>query len=168
MNQRNTLDPKKVEAAKLAVAMGSTVREQADFHGLPYEGLRKRAQREKWPSSARVNREAEKIITAKATTALAESIAERGSRYVENVQTAGLKVSEYVSGLDGEEILKKSRDLAAMDTVARKSFGLDLEPANANAINIAVLGEVSLNSSEASFYRKPASLGSYSEGKSND
>jgi hypothetical protein len=167
MNQRTPLDPKKVETAKLTIAMGSTVKETAESLGLPYEALRKRAQRENWPSSSRVNREAEKIITTKATTALAESIAERGSRYVDNVQTAGLKVSEYVSRLDGEEILKKSRDLAAMDTVARKSFGLDVEPTNANAINIAVLGEVSLNSSEASFYRKPASLGSNSEETSN-
>ena len=163
MNQRTSLDPKKVETAKLTVAMGSTVKETAESLGLPYEALRKRAQREKWPSSSRVNREAEKIIIAKATTAVAESIAERGSRYVENIQTAGLKASEYLSGLPGEEILKKSASVAAIDGVTRKSFGLDKAEQDRNAINIAVLGDIGLNSSEASFYRMPASQGSNSE-----
>jgi len=157
MRQRSNLDPKKVETAKLTVAMGSTVKEAAESLGLPYEAIRKRAQREKWPSSSRVNREAEKIITAQTTTALAESVAERGSRYEENISQAGLRMSETVARLDGTELLKRSRDIAALDSVARKALGLDKAEQDRNAINIAILGEFDPSTSEPSFYknRKP-------------
>jgi hypothetical protein len=155
---RTPLDPHAVAAAKLAVAGGSTIKSAADRFGLSFEALRKRAQREKWPSAARVNREAERIITTRATEALAEPIAENASRYTENLSRAGVRFSETVAGLDGQELLKRSRDIAALDGVARKALGLDQEKPNANAINIAVLGDLGISDSEAAFYKKGASL----------
>lgn len=155
---RTSLDSHSVAAAKLAIAGGSTIKAAADRFGLSFEALRKRAQREKWPSVARVNREADRIITKRVTEALAEPVAEKAARYTENISKAGLRMSETVAGLDGSELLKRSRDIAALDSVARKALGLDKEATNANAINIALLGDVEFSESETAFYRKPAAL----------
>jgi transposase-like protein len=152
--KRAPLEPQATAAAKLAIAGGSTIKAAADRFGISFEALRKRAQREKWPSAARVNREAERIVSSLAISALAEPIAENASRYTENLSRAGIRFSETVAGLDGQELLKRSRDIAALDAVSRKALGLDQEKTSPNAINIAVLGEIGVSESESAFYRQ--------------
>lgn len=62
-------------ACRESVALGLSVREAAEKHGLPYAGARKRAEKEHWPTQARLIAAAHKIAPVEA---VAQSWQERG------------------------------------------------------------------------------------------
>lgn len=134
------LPPETVQAARLAVAGGATVREAADKLGVNYEALRKRALRERWVCPQRVAREAEKRITEHATRITAESRAERGARYEAHIATAAEKFAAKAAEMDADELLTRAGSVEKLDRVGRKVFGLDADKADGNAINLAILG----------------------------
>lgn len=65
-------------ACRESVALGLSVREAAEKHGLPYAGARKRAEKEHWPTQARLIAAAHKIAPVEA---VAQSWQERGEQH---------------------------------------------------------------------------------------
>jgi len=152
---RTPLDQRQLEAAKLAYAVGNlSIKEACSKFNLPYESARKAFQRSQVVSPVRVKRESERAIHQQVTEVLAAPIADRATRYIENLSKAGERFSEVIAGYDGETLVKKSRDIAAMDAVSRKALGIDREREDRNAVNIAVLGDISTLPSEIEYYRE--------------
>jgi hypothetical protein len=142
--KRTTLPPESLQSVRLAVAGGLTVKEAAEKCGLDYEATRKRAQREGWLNNARATREAEKRITAQALEVVAESLAERGTRYERSMANTAEKFASFVEKLPPDQLLKSARSIESLDKVSRRTFRLDAESekANANAVNWQVLSHL--------------------------
>jgi hypothetical protein len=71
-------------ACRESVALGLSVREAAEKHGLPYAGARKRAEKEGWPTKTRLIAEARKIAPLEA---VAQSWQERGEQHRRTVMS---------------------------------------------------------------------------------
>lgn len=65
-------------ACRESVALGLSVREAAEKHGLPYAGARKRAEKEHWPTQTRKLAMARKVAPLEA---VAQSWAEQGEQH---------------------------------------------------------------------------------------
>jgi hypothetical protein len=65
-------------ACRESVALGLSVREAAEKHGLPYAGARKRAEKEQWPTQTRKLAMARKVAPLEA---VAQSWAEQGEAH---------------------------------------------------------------------------------------
>lgn len=131
-----------VETARLAVAGGATLREVADRLGVNYEALKKRSQRGGWLTPQRVARATEQKATELATKLHATSRAERASRYEEYLSAAAERFARKAAELDAEELIAKAGGIERIDRLARRTLGLDKEKPDANAINIAILGNI--------------------------
>ena len=138
-----------VETARLAVAGGATLREVADRLGVNYEALRKRSQRGGWMTAQRVAKATQQEATELATKLHATSRMERAARYEEFLSTAAERFARKAAELDAEELIAQAGGIEKIDRVARRTLGLDKEKPDANAINIAILGNIdSLSNSE--------------------
>lgn len=140
--ERTKLPREAVEAARLAVAGGLTIAEAARHLGLDYEALKKRATRGRWLTSRTVQRAAESRITQRATEITAASRAERASRYEENLSAAAERFADRAARMAADDLLARARAIETLDKVARRALGIDTA-AEANAVNIAILSEVS-------------------------
>jgi len=136
------LSPETVQTARLAVAGGATVREVADSLGVSYETLRKRSQRGGWLTPQRVAKATEQRVTQRATEVSAASIMERGQSYERHLATAAEKFALKAAAMDPEELLNRAGSLERLDRIGRRTFRLDGEREDKNAVNIAILGSL--------------------------
>jgi hypothetical protein len=103
-----------------------------------------------WPGqSAKVGRR--QIAAAKQAVALPQSNAitplqsiaavmqERGERYRERMANVSEKVAGRLESMKADEILLRSSQVEKIDTVARRTFGLDNPVAGSGALNLNVL-----------------------------
>jgi hypothetical protein len=136
------VDPEKLATAKLLVASGTSIKEAADRVGLNYEATKKAAWRQNWPSATRVAREVDRRVTQRATEASAASIMERGQSYERHLATAAEKFAVKAAAMDPEELLNRAGSLERLDRIGRRTFRLDGEREDKNAVNIAILGNL--------------------------
>ena len=64
---------------------------------------------------------------------------ERGERYRERMAGVSEKVAGHLESLEADEILSRSSQVEKIDTVARRTFGLDNPAAGSGAVNLHVL-----------------------------
>ena len=64
---------------------------------------------------------------------------ERGERYRERVAGVSERVIGHVEAMDADEILSRSSQVEKIDTVARRTFGLDNAEKGTGALNLNVL-----------------------------
>ncbi len=136
------LDPERLATAKLLVASGTSIKEAADRVGLNYEATKKAAWRQNWPSAIRVAREVDRRVTQRATEVSAASIMERGQSYERHLATAAEKFAVKAAAMDPEELLNRAGSLERLDRIGRRTFRLDGEREDKNAVNIAILGHI--------------------------
>ena len=64
---------------------------------------------------------------------------ERGERYRERMADVSEKVAGHLESMEANEILSRSSQVEKIDTVARRTFGLDSPAAGSGALNLNVL-----------------------------
>ena len=64
---------------------------------------------------------------------------ERGERHLERMAGVGEKVAGHLESLEADEILTRSSQVEKIDTVARRTFGLDTPVSGSGAVNLNVL-----------------------------
>jgi hypothetical protein len=136
------LDPERLATAKLLVASGTSIKEAADRVGLNYEATKKAAWRQNWPSATRVAREVDRRVAQRATEVSATSLMERGAVYEQNIAQVATKFAAKASGMDAEELFNRAGALERLDRIGRRTFRLDGEREDKNAVNIAILGNI--------------------------
>jgi hypothetical protein len=101
-----------------------------------------RAKREGWTQQIAAAKQAVVTPQSNAITPL-QSIAavmqERGERYRERVAGVSERVVGHVESMDPDEILNRSAQFEKIDTIARRTFGLNEAPSNQGSLTLSVL-----------------------------
>jgi hypothetical protein len=136
---------------KTAYAAGIGLREIARNMNIPEGTVLARAKREGWTqqiAAAKIARQpqlAKEIAKPSAINAITpiQSIAavmqERGERYRERVAGVSERVVEHVESMDPDEILSRSAQFEKIDTIARRTFGLNETPSGQGSLTLSVL-----------------------------
>lgn len=130
MKTPTPLDPLRLASAREAVVAGLTVREAAQRFGLNYEAVKRRASREKWPTTARIREAANQSrrgITEAATQAVVASMNARGQRYLGKLANASERFAALAEDMSAEDLLSRARSIETLDKVARRTFGMNDE-----------------------------------------
>jgi hypothetical protein len=69
---------------------------------------------------------------------------ERGERYRERMAEVSEKVVGHVEAMGADEILMRSAQLEKMDTIARRTFGLNNAASSSGILNLNVLANHSI------------------------
>jgi uncharacterized protein YjcR len=125
---------------KAGYAAGVGLREIARKMNVPEGTVLSRAKREGWTQQIK---DAQAIaLQSNAITPL-QSIAavmqERGQRYRERVAGVSERVVGHVESMDPDEILSRSAQFEKIDTIARRTFGLNDVTPSSGALNLNVL-----------------------------
>jgi hypothetical protein len=119
---------------KAGYAAGVGLREIARKMNVPETTVLARAKREGWTRQ---------IAAAKHEAALMQSIAavmqERGERYRERIANVSERITGHLESMEADEILLRSAQVEKIDSVARRTFGLDSPTPGNGAVNLAVL-----------------------------
>ena len=67
---------------------------------------------------------------------------ERGQSYERHLATAAEKFAAKAAAMDPEEMLNRAGSLERLDRLGRRTFRLDGEREDKNAVNIAILGNL--------------------------
>jgi hypothetical protein len=136
---------------KAGYAAGVGLRELARKMNVAEGTVLSRAKREGWTqeiAAAKIARQpqlAKEIIKADAINAITpmQSIAavmqERGERYRERVAGVSEKVINHVEAMHPDEILTRSAQFEKIDTIARRTFGLNEAPPSQGSLSLNVL-----------------------------
>jgi hypothetical protein len=130
------------EQIKTAYASGIGLREIARKMNVPEGTVLARAQREGWTRQIAAARQAIALTQSTAITpmqSIAAVMAERAQRYRERIAGVSEKVIGHVEALDADEILMRSSQLEKIDTIARRTFGLNETPPSQGALSLAIL-----------------------------
>lgn len=139
------------EQVKTAYAAGIGLRELARNMGIPAGTVLARAKREGWtqqiaaaklierPHLAREIAKPHAINAITPLQSIAAVMQERGERYRERMADVSEKVAGHVASMDADSILTRSAQVEKMDTVARRTFGLDSPAPGSGALNLNVL-----------------------------
>ena len=127
---------------KAAYAAGIGLREIARKMNVPEGTVLARAKREGWTQQIAAAKQAIELSQSNAITPL-QSIAavmqERGERYRERVAGISERVIGHVEAMDADEILTRSSQLEKMDTIARRTFGLNEAASGQGSLTLSVL-----------------------------
>jgi hypothetical protein len=135
---------------RTAYASGIGLRELARNAGIPAGTVLAHAKREGWTAQIR---DARMLATrphqphqSPAVTpmqAAALSMHERGQRHVERMAGLAERATEHMEALDGSTILERIHHVEKLDTVARRTFGLnDTESPSIGMVNVALIQAV--------------------------
>jgi hypothetical protein len=136
---------------KADYAAGIGLREIARKMNVPEGTVLARAKREGWTqqiAAAKIASQpelAKEIIKADAINAItplqssAATMQARGERYRERVAGVSERVVDHLESMEADEILSRSSQVEKIDTVARRTFGLDIPAAGSGAVNLHVL-----------------------------
>jgi hypothetical protein len=136
---------------KTAYASGIGLRELARNMEVPAGTVLARAKREGWTHQIaaaklierpQLAREIAKPHAINAITPMQSVVAvmqERGERYRERMANVSEKVAGHLESLEADEILLRSGQVEKIDTVARRTFGLDSPTAGSGSVNLNVL-----------------------------
>ena len=129
-------------ADQAGYAAGIGLREIARKMNVPEGTVLARAKREGWTQQIAAAKQAVALTQSNAITPL-KSIAavmqERGERYRERMADVSEKVAGHIASMNADSILTRSAQVERIDTVARRTFGLDIPAASSGAVNLNVL-----------------------------
>jgi uncharacterized protein YjcR len=132
------------EQIKAGYAGGIGLREIARKMNVPEGTVLARAKREGWTQQIAAAKQAVSLSQSNAITptpmqSIAAVMQERGQRYRERVAGVSERVTGHVEAMDADEILSRSSQVEKIDTVARRTFGLDNPAPGGGALNLNVL-----------------------------
>jgi transposase len=134
--------------------------EIAEKFGISANHIRARAHDEKWFENA-LDQTPRLVIDkimrqeAEATGAMLTEIwSERGKLIREKEFRIAEKVSSHAETMDDAALLNKIEKVKVAIDMGRRSTGLDKAEANANAVNIAVLGDIGMFDNEAAVFKR--------------
>ena len=127
---------------KAGYAAGIGLREIARKMNVPEGTVLARAKREGWTQQIAAAKQAIALTQSNAITPL-QSIAavmeERGQRYRERVAGVSERVVGHIEAMCPDEILTRSAQFEKIDTIARRTFGLNEAPGSQEALTLSVL-----------------------------
>ena len=101
-----------------------------------------RAKRERWTRQIEAAKQAAALTQSNAITpmqSIAAVMQERGERYRERVASVSERVIGHVEAMHPDEILNRSAQFEKIDTIARRTFGLNEAPSNQGSLTLSVL-----------------------------
>ena len=118
-----------------------------------------RAKREGWTQQIAAAKDALASPQSNAITPL-QSIAammqERGQRYRERIAGVSERVVGHIEAMHPDEILTRSAQLEKIDTIARRTFGLNEAPPGQGALTLSVLTNHSIVQVKATLPAAPS------------
>jgi hypothetical protein len=127
---------------KAGYAAGVGLREIARKMNVAEGTVLARAKREGWTQQIAAAKQAVVLPQSNAITPL-QSIAavmqERGERYRERVAGVSERVIGHVESMHPDEILTRSAQLEKIDSIARRTFGLNEAPSGQGSLTLSVL-----------------------------
>jgi hypothetical protein len=137
----NSLEKKKLSDAINRLCFNG-LREIARKMNVPEGTVLARAKREGWTQQIQAAKQATVSTQSNAITPL-QSIAavmqERGERHRERMAGVSERVVDHLETMHPNEILSRSSQVEKIDTVARRTFGLDIPASGSGAVNLNVL-----------------------------
>jgi hypothetical protein len=132
------------EQIKAGYAAGIGLREIARKMNVAEGTVLARAKREGWTQQIEAAKHAAASTQSNAITptplqSIVAVMQERGQRYRERVAGVSERVIGHVEAMDADEILSRSSQVERIDSVARRTFGLDSPAADNGALNVNVL-----------------------------
>ena len=132
----------KWQQIRAGYAAGIGLREIARKMNMPEGTVLARAKREGWTQQIEAAKHAVASTQSNAITPL-QSIAavmqERGQRYRERIAGVSEKVIGHAEAMEPDEILTRSAQLEKIDTIARRTYGLNESAPGAGALNLNIL-----------------------------
>jgi hypothetical protein len=130
------------EQIKTAYASGIGLREIARKMNVPEGTVLARAKREGWTQRIAEAKHAAALTQSNAITpmqSIAAVMQQRGERYRERIAGVSEKVIGHVEAMEADEILIRSSQLEKIDTIARRTFGLNEAPPSQGCLSLAIL-----------------------------
>jgi uncharacterized protein YjcR len=136
------LSKDKWDQIKAGYAAGIGLRELARKMNVAEGTVLARAKREGWTRQIAAAKQAVALTQSNAITpmqSIAAVMQERGERYSERVAGVSERVVGHVESMDPDEILARSAQLEKIDTIARRTFGLNDAPPCQGSLTLSVL-----------------------------
>jgi hypothetical protein len=127
---------------KAAYAAGIGLREIARKMNGPEGTVLARAKRERWTQQIEAAKQAAALTQSNAITpmqSIAAVMQERGERYRERIAGVSERVVGHIEAMCPDEILTRSAQFEKIDTIARRTFGLNEAPSNQGSLTLSVL-----------------------------
>jgi uncharacterized protein YjcR len=127
---------------KAGYAAGIGLRELARKMNVAEGTVLARAKREGWTQQIEAAKHAIASTQSNAITpmqSIAAVMQERGERYRERVAGVSERVVGHVESMDPDEILTRSAQFEKIDTIARRTFGLNEAPPSQGSLSLNVL-----------------------------
>jgi hypothetical protein len=141
-NMRCSISREVWQQIKAGYAAGIGLREIARKMNIPEGTVLAKAKRQGWTQQIAAAKQAVVLPQSNAITPL-QSIAavmqERGERYRERVAGVSERVIGHVESMDPDEILARSAQFEKIDTIARRTFGLNQAPSCQGSLTLSVL-----------------------------
>src|SRR6476620_1258194 len=147
------------EQIKTAYASGIGLRELARNMELPEGTVLARAKREGWTQQIEAAKQAAALTQSNAITPMQSITAvmqERGERYRERIAGVSERVVGHIELMCPDEILTRSAQFEKIDTIARRTFGLNEVPPSQGALTLSVLTNHSFVQVKASLPTAPS------------
>jgi hypothetical protein len=141
------------EQIKTAYASGIGLREIARKMNVPQGTVLARANREGWTQQikdAQAIAMQSNAITPTPMQSIAAVMQERGERYRERVAGVSERVVGHIEAMCPDEILTRSAQFEKIDTIARRTFGLNDAPPSQGCLSLNILTNHSLVQVKAS------------------
>jgi len=130
------------EQIKAGYAAGIGLREIARKMNVPEGTVLARAKRERWTQQIHAAKQAAALTQSNAITPL-QSIAavthERGERYRERMAGVSERLVGHIEAMCPDEILTRSAQFEKIDTIARRTFGLNEAASGQGTLTLSVL-----------------------------
>ena len=142
MRYKHSCVCRRIHGSRLRQDTPASALEIARNMNVPEGTVLARAKREGWTQQIAAAKQAVVTPQSNAITPL-QSIAavmqERGERYRERVAGVSERVVGHVESMDPDEILNRSAQFEKIDTIARRTFGLNEAPSNQGSLTPSVL-----------------------------
>ncbi len=128
---RSSISTEVWQQIKAAYAAGIGLREIARNMNVPEGTVLARAKREGWTKQIEAAKQAVALTQSNAITpmqSIAAVMQERGERYRERIAGVSQRVVGNIEAMCPDEILARSAQFEKIDTIARRTFGLNDVP----------------------------------------
>ena len=156
MGRKSKHAPNWVSVKALYLA-GATSKELSKQFNIPESTIKSRAIRHSWvPRTlpARLMEKAQDQITSSGEKDVEAAWNVRASLLREKEFQASRRILEYAEKLDEPDLLKNIDRVKTATDMGRRAVGMDEKMASANAINIAVLGDIGVFDEEAKLFSR--------------
>ena len=147
------------EQIKAGYAAGISLREIARNMNVPEGTVLARAKREGWAQQIEAAKHAAVWTQSNAITpmqSIAAVMQARGERYRERVAGISEKLIGHVESMEADEILTRSAQFEKIDTIARRTFGLNEAASGQGSLTLSVLTNHAIVQVKASLPTAPS------------